>query len=262
MLTNKEIQKKYIEYLKEAGVDIHIISYLERNPYLVRGKLRELIGEDLYPMYKDRNIETLKNGTDTFRITEDGEIWWKDENIDNNSSQHESKIKISGVTHSFSHGHSFLTDPNRKRSSHYNHIAIQDEHIIHRELTIDSCLKDNEQYYNGNIVESVINGELDLEEKKEASWEHSESSTIPSKELVTGKKIYGKGYFKDSVEKRETYNKNFAEDLEWQFVATGETQGERLQSEIGEITKKSNILIDGIASFFNKLRHNTKNIEK
>lgn len=55
---------------------------------------------------------------------------------------------------------------------------------------------------------------------------------------------------------------NFSQDIEWKFVANGQTQGERLQEEIGEITKKSNILIDGIRDFFDKLRNHSKDIEK
>ena len=58
------------------------------------------------------------------------------------------------------------------------------------------------------------------------------------------------------------YNMNFSQDMEWQFVANGRTQGERLQEEIGEVTKSSNILIDGLRSFFDRLRNHTKDIEK
>lgn len=55
---------------------------------------------------------------------------------------------------------------------------------------------------------------------------------------------------------------NFSQDMEWQFVANGRTQGERLQDEIGEVTKSSNILIDGVRNFFDRLRNHTKDIEK
>lgn len=74
MLTNQEIQKKYLEYLREVGVNSNIIQYFEKNPHIIRVKLKDVIGEDLYPMYKDENLRKLKEGTDTFRITEDGNI--------------------------------------------------------------------------------------------------------------------------------------------------------------------------------------------
>ena len=74
MLTNQEIQKKYLEYLREVGVNSNIIQYFEKNPHIFRGKLKDVIGEDLDPMYKDKNLRKLKEGTDTFRITENGNI--------------------------------------------------------------------------------------------------------------------------------------------------------------------------------------------
>lgn len=262
MLTKNEILSEYLEYLEESGVNTKIIKYLEKNPYLVRGKLKELIGEDLYPMYKDVHIEMLKKGNETFKITEDGELWWKDERMEQCNSNYKSEVKIAGVTHSFYHGHSMLADPNRKKISEYYNISVQDGHIVQRELSVDDCQKDGEKYYNGRIVEKFFNDVFDLEEENSASWEKSDSHTIPDKDILTRKKIFGKGYFKDTISQTETYNKNYAEDLEWQYVLNGKTQGEKLQSEINEITKKSNIMIDGVKNFFNKLRNNTRDFEK
>ena len=77
MLTNQEVQKKYLEYLREVGVNSNIIQYFEKNPHIIREKLKDIIGEDLYSMYKDENIRKLREGSNTFKITEDGNIWWK-----------------------------------------------------------------------------------------------------------------------------------------------------------------------------------------
>ena len=36
MLTNQEVQKKYLEYLREVGVNSNIIQYFEKNPHIIR----------------------------------------------------------------------------------------------------------------------------------------------------------------------------------------------------------------------------------
>lgn len=263
MLTNQEIQKKYLEYLREVGVNSYIVQYLEKNPHIIRGKLKEIIGEDLYSMYKDENIRKLKEGTNTFRITEDGYIWWKNEKLnDTNMQGYDHTIKISGTTYHFAHGHNFLADPNKQSTTELHYITYQNDHIIHKEIDIENCKKNNENYYNGTIIEEKFDNHLNIEEKNRATWKQNESATIPDKEIIVSKQLYGKGDFKDFVEKREDYIMNFSQDIEWGFVANGQTQGERLQEEIGEITKKSNILIDGIRDFFDKLRNHSKDIEK
>lgn len=262
MLTNSEISKKYFEYLKESGVNTQIIKYLESKPYIITEKLRELIGEDLYPMYKDGHIETLKKGNETFGIGENGDLWWEDEHIVQGNSNYQSNIKIAGETYSFSHGQSMLDDPNVKKISKYYHISMDNEHIIQRELSIDDCQKDGEKYYNGSIKEQIFNDKLDLEEENSTSWEHSNTNTIPNNDLLTRRKIFGKGYSKDIITQTDTYDKNYAENPGWQYVFTGNTQGERIQSEINEITSKSNIVIDSVRNFFNRILNNTKDFEK
>ena len=263
MLTNQEVQKKYLEYLREVGVNSNIIQYFEKNPHIIREKLKDIIGEDLYSMYKDENIRKLREGSNTFKITEDGNIWWKNEKLnDINMQGYDSTVKISGTTHHFAHAQNLLADPNKQSTTELHYITYQDNHIIHKEIDIENCKKDNENYYNGTLIEKKFDNQLNVEEINSATWKQNESPTIPNKELLVCKQISGKGDFKDFVEKRENYNVNFSQDMEWQFVANGRTQGERLQEEIGEITKSFNILIDGVRNFFDRLRNHTKDIEK
>lgn len=56
MFENSVVSKN-LEYLEKAGVDAKILKYIKSKPYIITEKLRELIGEDLFPTGQ---IETLK----------------------------------------------------------------------------------------------------------------------------------------------------------------------------------------------------------
>lgn len=262
MLNNNEISKKYIEYLREAGVNTQVLNYIEKNIYIVSAKLREIIGNELIPIYKDRDIDKLKNGSDTFKITEEGAIWWVDERAKNSSTSNENKIKVNGANYTFYHGGMSSIDENILSSSNYNYITSTNNQISHKNLRLEHGNKDGEEFYNGSITEKVLNDRSELEEQHDASWQHEREGQIPKRELLASKKIYAQGYYNNGVKEYQTYYKNFREDLDWQFVISGKTQGEKLQEQIEETTRSSNIVIDGVKNFFYNLLNKTRGIEK
>ena len=69
---------------------------------------------------------------------------------------YDSKVKISGTTHHFAHAHNLLADPNKQSATESHYITYQDNYIIHKEMDIENCKKDNENYYNGTLTEKNL----------------------------------------------------------------------------------------------------------
>lgn len=91
---------------------------------------------------------------------------------------------------------------------------------------------------------------------------HSDTFSIPDEDISTHEETYDP-YISTQIPVQEQFcDKNYAQSPEWQFVFSGKTQGEKIQSEISQITKSSNIVIDGVKGFFNKILESIKGIEK
>lgn len=259
-MNKSEVVKKNIEYLKEAGVNDQVLKYISENHYLVSNKLNELIGKDLYPIYKDRDIETLKQGSDSFKITKDGGIWVENER-DGEIEIQDSKQRIAGNTYSFKHNYR-MNDKNIKNVKNYDYIFSRDDKVIHQAMQIEQEEKNNEEFYNGKITEKVLDNNLKLVETESSIWTKEESSGIPDKELLATRCTYEKGSIENWVKDRESYNKNYQEDPEWQFVVNGKSQGEKIKDDAKESTRSSNIVLDSVKNFFNSMKNKMVDKEK
>lgn len=259
-MNKNEVINKNIEYLKEAGVNDQVLKYIKENHYLVSEKLNELIGRDMYSIYKERDIETLRNGNDSFKITEDGGIWIANER-DGEIPIQDKTQRIAGTTYSFKHNYRII-DKNIKNVKDYDYIFSRDDQIVHQAMTIEQEEKNNEEFYNGKITEKVFDDNLKLVETETSMWNKEESGGIPNKELLATKCTYEKGAMENWVRDRKSFNKNYQNDSEWQFVVNGKNQGEKLKDDIKESTRSSNIVLDGVKNFFSNMRDKMRGVER
>lgn len=236
--------EKGIQYLKKSGVDERVLEYLKGqsgkgNFYAILRKLKEILGNN-YFYNAPNNIELLKQGTDTFRITEDGGIWFMNESGRDAFNREKHPIRIGGQVHTFYHGSS-LDEQSLEKHTHYNYIGREGENVLYQSVQCKQRRRNEKITYHGEIREQKFREDNALIEEHEATWISEESSDIPNRELSTTKKTYSGNSREWFPQATSTLNVNYSQDPKWQFVMIGKTLGERVMKEVEmETVKKRN----------------------
>lgn len=248
ILNNEQIYKKHMEYLKAAGVDGRVLEYLKKKYFLIVSKLNEILG-DIFPGNDAKYIELLKNGSDTFRITEDGGIWMTTEQDKDAFKRIANDIKIGGQRFTFYHGPS-IEDETLEKLTDYHYLQGKDNNIIHQRVGIKHRKRNDVPYYSGDIVKEVFGLDNVLKERYTCGWGHEKTSDIPSGELTTTQEKYECDW---RFPETSSFQFDYSIDPEWQFVMSGKTQGERILQEIDEQTIKGGISFENVGKFFGGL---------
>jgi hypothetical protein len=245
-------KEQIMKYLEKAGVNTNVIKYIDKK-YLFLSEIKDLLGDSFISgMNIDEQgcIEKLKNGTETFRITDDGNVWVRKEI----HQQEHNQENAAGQT--FYNGEiAKILMP--QESTQYRYIENESDNIRDNELKISKHTKDDKDYYDGEIIETLYNSNLEKKEIQTARWSDSEDKNIPNKELETDRETINEWGFGT----RTTEEKNFIND-KWNFIMNGKKIGEKLQEEITETTAKSKITLDSVKKFFNNILSKDKDKEK
>lgn len=244
-------KEQIIEYLTKAGVNTNVIRYISKKNLLIN-EIKDILGDSYITginIDEQCCIEKLKRGTESFKIKEDGNIWFcKDENTqEHNNIVAGQTFYTGGITRRFMPQESTL----------YNYIQNEGKNIRDNQLRIKKHTKDDKDYYDGEIIETLYDSNLDKKEIQIARWFGEENKNIPNRELeVVTKKINEFGFAT-----RTTEEKNFIND-KWNFIQNGKTIGEKLQEEITEATSKFRITLNSVKIFINKILSKEKDKEK
>lgn len=244
-------KEQIIEYLTKAGVNTNIIRYISKKNLLIK-EVKDILGDSYISginIDEQGCIEKLKQGIETFKIMEDGNIWFcRYENTqEHNNIVAGQTFYTGGITRCFMPQESTL----------YNYIQNEGNNIRDNQLRIKKHTKDDKDYYDGEIIETLYDSNLEKKEIQTARWFGEENKNIPNRELeVVKKKINEFGFAT-----RTTEEKNFMND-KWNFIQNGKTIGEKLQEEITEVTSRSKITIDSVKKFLNKMLSKEKDKEK
>lgn len=244
-------KEQIIMYLNQAGVNTNVISYIAKKNLLIND-IKNILGDSyISGMNIDEQscIEKLRNGTETFKITNGGNVWFREEE---NAQEH----------NSITAGQTFYTGGIARslmpqESTLYDYIENENNNIRVNQLRIKKHTENNKDYYDGEITETLYDSNLDKKEIQTARWFGSEDKNIPNKELETvTEKINEFGFGT-----RTTEEKNFINN-KWNFIQNGKRIGEKLQEEIAEATTKSKITLDSVKNFFNNILSKDKDKEK
>ena len=247
-MSSIDINRKYekvIAQLIKAGVDEKVLEYLrgekgKSNFYVILGKVQEILGDNI--LYNNStNIELLKEGSNTFRITEDGGIWFMLESDKSALKGEDTTIRIGGNKHTFPHG-PFVKDPNKENATYYNYIERDGEDVIFRSINVTQSKRGERISYLGKISKKIIIKGTVLREEHEAMWVSENSSDIPDMNLDTTKQIYSENSWNWLPIETSHLAINYSQDPKWQFVKSGRTLGEAVAEQIEEETV--NRLID------------------
>lgn len=245
-------KEQIISYLNQAGVNSNVIRYIAKRNLLL-SNIKNILGDSyISGMNIDEQscVEKLKQGTETFKITEDGNVWFSE---DEHPQQHTNTV-VAGQ--SFYTG-SIARSLTPQESILYNYITSENNNIRDNQLRIKKHIKNDKDYYDGEIVETLYDSNLGKKEIQTARWFDTENKNIPDKQLETMIETINEFGFSTRV----TEERNFIND-KWNFIQNGKKIGEKLQEEIKDTTIKSKITLNSVKNFFNNILSKDKDKEK
>lgn len=220
-------------YLRLMGVNDNVINYININYIPITPYFEELLGKDFYrwkgETYQQNYIEILKQGSDNFKILDNGSIWFS--NISTPKIDNRAKF-VKG----------FLSDNDNLKFDEIKtstYISFENNQIINRRLEIkkyteeekqkNSMMKDKEDYFKGTIKEEVYESDLKGKISKQATF-YSTSENIPDKEIETMvQKIDKDGHVLKTNHENASYNNSI-----WNLVLNGKTKAQSLIENINE----------------------------
>lgn len=217
-----------IDLLEEAGVNEAVINYLRQNPTLLHEKAKTIIGTDFAPEishFKSQYVEKIKQGSDNFKILDNGDIWLSNFSVLGNKPIN----------------HGLFRDPaNAKYKNKTENITLSSHegHIVKRTITHKGFVQNGQYYYDSSLLEENFDENNILIDGLEAKWENNPNMNLPSS-------VYGFSFknnpFTNTRETQMDGHDIKTDTPEWHLTAFGKMP--ELKEQTIETNEKKNSII-------------------
>ena len=224
----KGISKMICDCLKEAGVDKELVDFMSKNKSYwlsnARTVLEKRFGSVLLQYELSSNskacVEVLKEGTEEFKITEDGGMWIKDIEHPQEEKRETKTKKIAGYTFI---DPTVFNDGTEERIT--SSLIKKDGKTVVSKSVVIKKYKEGEHYGrdDGEILQEIFDMQTGHSiERRESFWSLDQKETIqlPKESLDTTVIQYGEYYEYCPVGSR-SYEKVDYNNEEWNFIMDG-----------------------------------------
>lgn len=245
----KEISEMICDCLEEAGVDKELVDFMLKNKSYWLSKARTILEERFGSVLLQHElssnskacVEVLKDGTEEFRITDDGGMWIKDIEHPQEKKRETKTKKIAGYT--FIDPPVFYDGTEEEITS--NLIKKDGKTVVNKSVVIKKY-KEGEHFGrdDGKILQEILDMKTGHRiEEREAywSWGQKETLQLPNESRDTTVIKYGEYYEYCPVGSR-SYEKVDYNNEEWNFIMDGkypeiqqEEQSERKKGVVQRI---------------------------